>query len=211
MRLIHYSIGILLIFLASLIILISQQKVENSEFENWELKILTFIHGDDFEFGSFEKGLMRDVEITIPSIPNIDIETIPIFLKNNSLSSFFTLSFDQPFIRENLEIIEFYAHRQDTITPNIYGCGTGLVLKKIEINQKISAKTSNPYETYLNEIKFRPNQQTIPDSVHIRSGIVSFSMPWSIYRSEYIFSNPMRINQQKIAEDLLKFLDMENK
>lgn len=204
MNLHNLCIGLIGISVIILAFLISIEEVDNEGRNYLEFKMIKFFSNDDFYFKSYSEGLHREITLEIPPKVNIVDDKIPIFMLNTSMSRFYSLSFDQSFPKLKLRYIEYYKEKRDTIIPNNYGCGTGQFFRKIEKNQVMRDSIFNPYQMYLFELQYRDQNSVIPDSTTINVGIMACSLPWSIFRSDIIYSNTWKVDGKQIHEDLTR-------
>ncbi len=202
MKKLYVWIILLLISCVAIWYHVDQIPIRNEGRDYWELKLTQWVHGEDFYFGSYEKGWHRPVDLIIDDSLSIRDDQIKALLKNASFSSFYGLTFDQEFPRLYLNVLEYRAAQTDTISPNLYTCGTGLFFRKIERGTILSDSIFNPYRDYLYHLQMLDTRKTMPDSVDIQIGILAASLPWSMYRSEVIYSNTIRKRREEMVRDM---------
>lgn len=140
-----------------------------------------------------EWGLKRNIDFQFYS-NDFYADSVSIEINNKSLTKFYTFSFPGTMPVLNLHDVVCINSTCDTISENPYGCATGMYIRKIENETLRESWTFDLKE----EIELYIKDSIIPDSIILQKSLSVFELPWSIYKSETIYSNKIVLTKEEI-------------
>lgn len=193
-----FILGLMIIGMVLLISYIKQIDTENDGHDYFGFQVCSFF---GFENIRKEWGINRDIDFQFYP-EDLEFDSVSVEINNNSLGAFHTLSFPEKMPVLFIHDVICIDSKCDTITGNPYGCGTGMYLRKVEDKRL----TENWKFDLKEEIEYYVQDSPIPDSIILQKSLLTFELPWSIYKASEIYSTKLVL----VKEDIKEILDKGN-
>ncbi|MBK8227041.1 MAG: hypothetical protein IPK70_07675 [Flavobacteriales bacterium] len=138
------------------------------------------------------------------------LDTIKIGLKNHSRERFYWHSWGTPLSRLQTDLVVYRNGIADSIPFSGFGCYTGVHLYPMQSGEAVQGTISNPlmfdprtsYELPLMTESFPKLFESLyGDSVVIRFSQASYSLPWSRYPSQMLYSDWILVRTDRVLEN----------